>query len=213
MALFDPQALTLTASVVAHWVDSFGLPLLFVLIAIESAGIPLPGETALIAASFAASKGQFDIKWVIVVAASAAIIGDNAGYWAGRRGLLKVIRRSDRLSRFVDRVLPPSERFFEKHGGKTVFFARFIAILRFTAAWLAGLAKMPWWRFLAWNAAGGICWAAGIGLLAYYTGHAAADAIDRYGYVAAGVIVALAVVGFFGVRYWRKRMGLEGGKA
>jgi membrane protein DedA with SNARE-associated domain len=213
--LVDLHPLLVTASVfnVTHWVDSAGLPLLFVLIALESAGIPLPGETALFAAAIWASKGHFQIEWVIVVAAAAAILGDNGGYWAARLGAMKLIRRSDRLARFADRVLPPSERFFERHGGKTVFFARFIAILRFTAAWLAGLSKMSWWRFLLWNAAGGICWALGFGLLAYYLGHAAADAIDRYGYIAAGVIVAVIVGVFFGLRFWRKRMGLEGKRA
>ena len=212
--LLDTHALLVTGSVVGHWLDVVGLPLLFILVALESAGIPLPGETALIAASIASSQGHLaKIWWVLVVAAAAAIIGDNGGYWAGRSGLLRLVERSDRVKRFADRVLPPSERFFKKHGGKTVFFARFIAILRFTAAWLAGLSKMPWWRFLLWNAAGGICWAVGYGLLAYYLGHAAADAIDRYGYIGGGAIVVLLVAGYFGVRFWRKRMGLEGEKA
>ena len=210
--LFDPHALV-TASVVTDWLTAVGLPLLFIFVALESAGIPLPGETALITASILASQGHFKIYWVIVVAAAAAILGDNGGYWAARLGAMKLIRRSGRLSRFADRVLPPSERFFERHGGKTVFFARFIAILRFTAAWLAGLSKMSWWRFLLWNAAGGIGWAVGFGLLAYYVGHAAADAIDRYGYIAAGVIIFAIVAGFFGLRLWKKRFGLEGGGA
>jgi membrane protein DedA with SNARE-associated domain len=211
--LFDPHALV-TASVVGHWLSAVGLPLLFLFVALESAGIPLPGETALITASIFASQGKFaHIWWVIVVAAAAAILGDNGGYWAARVGGMKLIRKSKRISAFADRVLPPSERFFERHGGKTVFFARFIAILRFTAAWLAGLSRMSWWRFLAWNAAGGILWATGFGLLAYYLGHAAADAIDRYGYIAAGVIVVVLVAGFFGLRYWKKRFRLEGGGA
>jgi membrane protein DedA with SNARE-associated domain len=200
----------LVAGLVSDWLDAAGLPLLFVLICLESAGIPLPGETALITASIASSQGHIArIEWVIVVAAAAAIIGDNGGYWAGRKGVLQLVERWDRVKRFADRVIPPSERFFERHGGKTVFLARFIAILRFTAAWLAGISKMPWWRFLLWNAAGGICWAVGIGLLAYYLGHAAADAIDRYGYVAAGAIIVLVVAGYFGLRFWKKRMGVE----
>jgi membrane protein DedA with SNARE-associated domain len=214
VAAGDLHELLVTGGIVTDWVKAVGLPLLFLLIALESAGIPLPGETALITASILSSQHKFPaIYWVIIVAAAAAIIGDNLGYWAARHGGMAVIRRYPRIARFADRVLPPSERFFAKHGGKTVFFARFIAILRFTAAWLAGLSKMSWWRFLLWNAAGGICWAVGFGLLAYYVGHAAADAIDRYGYIAAGVIVAAIVIGFFGLRYWKKRMGLEGGKA
>ena len=210
----DLHALLLTASVVSDWIRAVGLPLLFIFIALESAGVPLPGETALITASILSSQDRFaSIEWVIIVAAAAAIIGDNCGYWAARLGAMNLIRRSPRLSRFADRVLPPSERFFDRHGGKTVFFARFIAILRFTAAWLAGLSKMPWGRFLFWNAAGGICWAVGFGLLAYFLGQAAADAIDKYGYVAAGGIVALLVGGYFVLRFWKKRVGLEGNRA
>ncbi len=197
-----------------HLVQTYGLALLFVLVLLESAGIPLPGETALIAAGIASASGKVaHIWWVIVVAAAAAIIGDNGGYWAARLGALRLVERSATLKRFADRVLPPSERFFERHGGKTVFIGRFVAVLRFTAAWLAGISKMPWWRFLAWNAAGGICWATGIGLLAYYGGHAAGNAIDRYGYVAAAVIAVLAVAAFFGLRFWKRRLGLEGKQA
>ena len=81
----------------------------------------------------------------------------------------------------------------ERHGGKTVFFGRFIAILRFTAAWVAGLGRMHWWKFLFWNAAGGIAWAAAVGLVAFWAGKAAADAIQRYGlFAAAGVVAARA---------------------
>src|SRR3954471_8908252 len=172
-----------------HLVETYGLGLLFVLIMLESAGIPLPGETTLIGAGLLAAQGKLDIVSVIAVAAAAAIVGDNAGYWVARRWGRDILARWQRAQRFADRVLPPSERFFTKHGGKTVFFARFIAILRFTAAWLAGLSRMPWWRFLFWNAAGGICWATGVGLLAFYGGKAAADAFDRYGLIGAGAVI------------------------
>jgi membrane protein DedA with SNARE-associated domain len=91
-----------------------------------------------------------------------------------------------------------------KHGGKIVFFGRFVTVLRYTAAWAAGIARMPWWDFLFWNAAGGICWATAVGLVAYYAGNAAADAIQRYGiYAAAGIAVA-AVIGFFVTHYGKK---------
>ncbi|MEP6892658.1 MAG: VTT domain-containing protein, partial [Gaiellaceae bacterium] len=101
------------------------------------------------------------------------------------------------LNAYADRVLPRAERIMERHGGKTVFFGRFISVLRYTVAWIAGLAHMNPWRFLAWNAAGGIAWATGVGLIAYYAGHAAADAIQRYGLFAAlGVIVAVVGVWF-----------------
>ena len=91
-----------------------------------------------------------------------------------------------------------------KHGGKVVFFGRFISVLRFTAAWAAGIARMPWWRFLFWNAAGGICWATAVGLVAYYGGAAAADAIQRYGiYAAVGIVVAV-LIAFVFTHYGKK---------
>jgi membrane protein DedA with SNARE-associated domain len=191
---------------VEHWLLSAGLGLLFVLVMLESAGIPLPGETALIAAAILAGRGHYPIWEVIAVAGSAAIIGDNGGYWAGRLWGRKLLTRWKRLERFSARVLPPAERFFEAHGGKTVFVARFVAILRFSAAFLAGVTRMEWWRFLLWNAAGGICWATGVGLLAYYGGKAAADAFDRYGWIGAAGIVAAVAVLLLGIHLWRKRM-------
>jgi membrane protein DedA with SNARE-associated domain len=196
---------------VTHYVVTYGLGLLFVLLMLESGGIPLPGETALIPAGVLASQGKFNIVAVIAVAASAAIIGDNAGYWVARRWGRRLLKKSKRLDRFAERVLPPSERFFERHGDKTVFIGRFVAILRFTAAWLAGLSKMPWWKFLFWNAAGGICWATLVGLLAYYLGRAAADTIERYGYYAAGGLVVAVVLVVGGLHFWRRRIVEEEG--
>ncbi len=197
------------ASAVQNLVGSAGLFILFVLIAVESAGIPLPGETALVAAGVLASRGDLNIVAVIAVAAAAAIVGDNVGYWLGREGGRKLLTRWSWLDRHASSVLPWSERFFRKHGPKTIFIGRFVAVLRVTAAWLAGISKMPWWRFLIWNAAGGICWAVLVGLVAYYAGHAAADAISRYGLYAAGAIVVLVAVGFFAFRFWRRRVLAE----
>jgi membrane protein DedA with SNARE-associated domain len=137
----------------------------------------------------------------------AAIVGDNLGYWIiGRWGGRKLFERNRWLKRWVDSVLPRAERIMRRHGGKTVFFGRFIAILRFTAAWLAGLGKMNWWRFLFWNAAGGIVWATTFGLLAYYGGQAAADALERYGVFGALGIAALVVLGWVGLHFAKKRL-------
>jgi membrane protein DedA with SNARE-associated domain len=191
---------------VTHLLLSYGLILLFAAVAIESAGIPVPGETALVTAAFLASQGHYSIVAVIAVAAAGAIIGDNIGYWIGREGGRKLLERWGPVKRYADKALPPAERFFQKHGAKAVFFGRFIAFLRVTAAWLAGISHMTWWRFLLWNAAGGILWAVAISLLAYQFGKAAADAVSRYGLVAVAAIVVLALVGFFGMRFWKKRM-------
>ena len=190
-----------------HLLISYGLVMLFVLVAVESAGVPLPGETALIAAAILATPQQhhYSIVTVIVVASSAAIVGDNVGYWLGRTGGRALLERWGPIRRYAQRVLPPGERFFKKHGGKTVFLGRFIAVLRVTAAWLAGITHMPWWRFFLWNAAGGITWATGVGLLAYYFGKAAADAVQTYGLYALAAIVVVAVLAFVGLRVVKKR--------
>ncbi|HLY94682.1 MAG TPA: DedA family protein [Gaiellaceae bacterium] len=179
-----------------HFFTHHGLPLLFVVVMLESFGLPLPGETALIAFGVLASKGDYGIEWVVVVAAAGAIIGDNLGYWLiGRLGGRALFQRWGWLRRYAERVLPRVEGIMERHGGKTVFFGRFIAILRFTAAWVAGLGRMGWWRFLFWNASGGIIWATAVGLVAYYSGHAAANAIERYGiYAAIGVAVGVVLL-------------------
>ena len=187
-------------------VQDYGLVILFVLIAMESAGIPLPGETALITVGVLAARGDMDIVEVIVVAAAAAIIGDNVGYWFGRLGGRRLLQRWEPLERHASRVLPWSERFFKRHGAKTIFFGRFFAVLRVTAAWLAGISQMHWWRFFLWNAAGGICWAVLVGLVSYYLGRAAAEAINRYGLIAGVAIVALLVLGALDFRFIRRRM-------
>jgi membrane protein DedA with SNARE-associated domain len=181
-----------------HFFTSHGLPLLFAVVMLESFGIPLPGETALIAFGILASQGHYSIYWVIALAAVAAIVGDNLGYWViGRWGGRTLFERWGPLRRYAEKTLPPTERVMARHGGKVVFFGRFITVLRYTAAWVAGLAKMEWWRFLFWNALGGLCWALAVGLVAYYAGHAAADAIQRYGIYAAAAIAVVVVVGFF----------------
>ena len=188
-----------------HFFTSHGLPLLFAVILLESFGIPLPGETALIAFGILASQGNYSIVSVIVVAAAGAIIGDNLGYWLiGRLGGRKLFERWAFLRRYSERFLPAAERMMARHGGKTVFFGRFITVLRYTAAWVAGIGRMDWWKFLFWNAAGGICWATAVGLVAYYSGHAAADAIQRYGIYAAGGIAVLLVIGWFATHTGKK---------
>lgn len=184
---------------------SHGLPLLFVVVMIESFGIPLPGETALIAFGVLASQGHYSIILVIAVAAAGAIVGDNLGYVIiGRWGGRNLLERWGPLRRFSQRYLPPTERLMDKHGDKVVFFGRFVTVLRYTAAWVAGIAGMPWRKFLFWNAAGGICWATLVGLVAYYAGNAAADAIQRYGIYAAAVIAAAALV-FFLITHFGKK--------
>jgi membrane-associated protein len=184
----------------------WALVLLFALVALESFGLPIPGETALIACGVLAAQGSLSIVAVIAVASAAAIIGDNLGYLVARRGGRKLLFHYRVTRRYAERFLPRGERFFAKHGGKAVFIARFVSVLRVTAAWTAGLTRMHWWRFFAWNAAGGIVWATSVGLVSYFLGSAAAEAIGRYGLYAGGGAILLAALGYVIVRRIERRV-------
>ncbi len=163
---------------VAH---NIGYPLLFVLVMAESSGFPVPGETALITGALLASQGKLQIEFVIVLAATAAIVGDNIGYLIGRKGGRWLLERPGLFERQRRRVLEVGEPFFARHGPKAVFFGRWLLGLRVWASWLAGANRMRWRSFAFWNAAGGIGWATTIGLLAYYLGHTVKNVLSLFG--------------------------------
>jgi membrane protein DedA with SNARE-associated domain len=172
-----------------------GYLLLFVAVMAESGGVPVPGETALIAASVLASRGTLAIELVIPIAALAAILGDNIGYQIGRKGGRWILERPGAFRRQRLQVLTTGEPFFERHGPKAVFFGRFLLGLRVWASWLAGATHMRWRSFFLWNACGGICWATGVGLVAYFLGNTAGSAIEAFGlYGLAAVLVAVGVI-------------------
>jgi membrane-associated protein len=182
---------------VDHLVEVAGYPLLFLLVMGESSGVPIPGETALITAAVLASRGKLQIEWVIALAATGAIVGDNIGYLIGRKGGRWLLERPGRFHRQRLEVLRTGEPFFKRHGPKAVYFGRFVLGLRVWASWLAGATRMHWRSFVLWNALGGISWATGIGLLAYFLGSSAGNAIEAfgiYGLVAALVAVISAIV-------------------
>jgi membrane protein DedA with SNARE-associated domain len=195
---------SLTSFIEQH--NQWALLVMFALLTLESFGLPVPGETALIACSVVASQGSLEIAWVVVVGVAAAIIGDNLGYWAARKGGRPLLKRNRFTRAYSEKYLPRGERFFAKHGGKAVFLGRFVAVLRVTSAWVAGISHMHWWRFLVWNAAGGIVWATLVSVVAYYLGDAAAGLISRYGLVAAGGAVILTLLGFLVVRLVERRI-------
>jgi membrane protein DedA with SNARE-associated domain len=186
--------------------SQWALLIMFALLTLESFGLPVPGETALIACSVLASQGSLSIVWVVVVGITAAIVGDNLGYWAAREGGRPLLQRNRFTRAYAEKYLPKGEKFFARHGGKAVFIGRFVAVLRVTSAWTAGLSHMRWWRFLAWNAAGGVVWATGVSLVSYYLGDAAAHALGKYGLFAAGGIVLITAAGFFAVRWLERRV-------
>ena len=181
---------------VEHLVETAGYPLLFLVVMAETAGLPVPGETGLITAGILASSDKLKIELVIVIAATAAIVGDNIGYLIGRKGGRWVLERPGAFARQRREVLVMGEPFFDRHGPKAVFFGRFVLGLRVWASWLAGATRMPWRSFVVWNALGGICWATAIGLIAYFLGRSADNAIKAFGLY--GLAAALlALISFF----------------
>ncbi|MGH2910949.1 MAG: DedA family protein [Solirubrobacteraceae bacterium] len=188
---------------VTNLVETFGYPLLFLVVMAESSGVPVPGETGLIAAAIAASQGKLQIELVIPIAAVAAIVGDNIGYQIGRKGGRWLLERPGRFHSQRQQVLITGEPFFERHGPKAVFFGRFLLGLRVWASWLAGATHMRWRSFFLWNAIGGICWATAIGLLAYFLGNAAGNAIQTFGLF--GLAAVLLVAGAALVAHFRHK--------
>ena len=162
------------------------------IIGLESLGIPSPGETALILAAVLASQGKLQIWLVIVIASASAIAGDNLGYLLGRKLGRRVLTAPGPMQARRVNVIDAGDRFFAKHGPKAVFIGRWIALVRFAVAWLAGIDHMRFRTFFIYNALGGISWATAIGLIAYYLGHSAGSAIEAFGlYGLAAVLLAL----------------------
>jgi membrane protein DedA with SNARE-associated domain/membrane-associated phospholipid phosphatase len=185
-------------------VRSYGYLIVFLLVGIESFGIPLPGETALITASALAAMGRLEIFGVIAAAAGGAILGDNAGYWVGKKGGLPLIHRYGKYVRLDETKVERMHAFFEKHGSKTVFLGRFVSLLRSWAAALAGVARMPYGTFMFWNALGGVTWAGIFGSLGYAFGRKL-PLLERYigqASLAAALLAALVVTLAVGARWF-----------
>jgi membrane protein DedA with SNARE-associated domain len=168
--------------------------LLPAIIGLESMGVPSPGETALVLAAVLASQGKLQIWLVILIGVASAIAGDNCGYLLGRRLGREVLEAPGPFHKRRVTLIRAGDRFFERHGPKAVFVARWIALVRFAAAWLAGINRMPFKQFFFWNALGGITWGVTYGLVGYYGGQAAANVLASAGIFGA-VVLALLVVG------------------
>ena len=179
-------------------IATYGYWAVFFIIAGESAGIPLPGETVLVSAAiYAGAQGGLDIRVIIVLAASAAIIGDNCGYLVGRKfGVALLLRHGSRVG-IDEKRIKLGQYLFLRYGGAIVFFGRFVAVLRAFAALLAGVNRYSWPHFLTFNCLGGICWAVIFGFGGYVFG----DAIHRIAGPVGFIALALAIAGM--VLSWR----------
>jgi membrane protein DedA with SNARE-associated domain len=195
-------------------IEAYGLWVLFLFVFVECTGVPLPGETALIgAALYAGSTHRFELWQVIAVAFAAAVLGDTMGYFIGRKFGRRLLVAYGRHVGITERKLRAGEHLFCRHGGKIVFFGRFVALLRVLAALLAGAHHMPWRRFGPMNALGGLAWASLFAGAAYWFG----DRVSRverpiaFGLLAA-VAIGIAVAALAARRFERKigeRAGLE----
>jgi membrane protein DedA with SNARE-associated domain len=197
---------------VSHLIEVAGYPLLFLVVMSEAGGVPVPGETALITAAVLASQGKLQIEIVIAVAAAAAIVGDNLGYLIGRKGGRWLLERPGAFHRQRVEVLRVGEPFFRLHGPKAVFFGRFLLGLRVWASWLAGATRMHWRSFVLWNALGGITWATAIGLIGYFLGHSAGNAIETFGLFGLAAVLLAIGSGLFVHRRHRLRQPAGGGR-
>ena len=176
---------------------TYGYAAVFALVAFESLGIPLPGETILVAAgTYAGSTHRLSVWAIFGVAVAAAIIGDSIGFWIGDKGGYRLLRRYGHYVRLDETKVKIGRYVFDRHGGKVVFLGRFVSILRTYAAFLAGTNRMRWRRFLAFNAAGGIIWAAIYTFASYAVGNAIAKA-SRTVDIALGVVAVIALVVVF----------------
>ena len=189
-------------------VDAYGYVVVAVITMLESMGLPLPGETVLLAASAYSASGRLHLSGVVGAAAAGAIVGDSLGYWLGRRGGRALLIRYGQVFRVNRRRLIRAERFFQRHGAKSVFLGRFVAFLRMFAAPLAGIARMPYPRFFAFNVLGGVAWALAIGLLGHAFGRHLA-LVERllgwFGIWAALAVLAAIAITWLGYRQRSRR--------
>ncbi len=172
------------------------------IIGLESLGVPSPGETALLLAAVLASQGKLQIWLVIVIAVASAMLGDNLAYGLGRWLGREVLEAPGPFRDYRIKLIRVGDRFFDRHGSRTVFIGRWITVVRSVVAWLAGINEMPFWEFLLYNALGAITWATAYGLAGYYGGDAAVNVFKKVGLVAA-IAIGVALVIFY-VLYKRR---------
>jgi membrane protein DedA with SNARE-associated domain len=183
----------------------YGYFVVFFGILLENAGIPVPGETILLAGAALSRFGRLSIVSVVAIAMTAAVLGDNIGFFIGRRGGRRLLERHGRVFGLTKRRLEQFDAFFARHGAKTVFVARFVTGLRVVGAVLAGASTLPWGRFLIFNAAGAVAWACTFGAVGYALGYSW-ETLERWiGHLGLALLVVLAVVVVLAVIRSRRR--------
>jgi membrane protein DedA with SNARE-associated domain len=190
-----------SADLLHHLIATYGYVAVAAIIALESMGVPVPGETVLVIASLIASRHHLNIGGVIAAAAAGAMAGDNIGYWVGREFGYRLLLRYGSYLGLTTRRIKLGQYLFMRHGGKVVFFGRFVAVLRVLAAFLAGMNRMDWRTFLYANAAGAVVWSCTVGIAAYTLGRAVLHVTGPLG-ISLLALAALTLVG--GVLFLRR---------
>jgi membrane protein DedA with SNARE-associated domain len=149
-------------------IGRYGYLAVFFGVMLESSGVPLPGETVLLLSGALAHRGVLDFGNAVVFGILGAVVGDQLGYWAGRRGGRAFVLRWGRFVLVTPERLGRAEAFFDRHGGRAVFLARFVSGLRVFGALVAGTSRMPWGRFALYNALGGAVWATAAVSVGYF---------------------------------------------
>jgi membrane protein DedA with SNARE-associated domain len=195
---------------VHHLLTQYGYAAVFLFVCAESLGVPVPGETALTAAAiYAGTTHNLSVWLIFVVAAIAAIIGDNIGYWIGDKGGYRLVRRYGHYVRADATKIKIGRLIFDRHGPKVVFFGRFVTVLRTYAAFLAGTMKMAWRRFLPYNAAGGIVWAALYSFLPYALGNTIANFSTPVDIVLIVTTIGFIILGILLLRRHAGKLAVE----
>jgi len=183
----------------------YGYFVVFFGVLLENAGVPVPGETILLAGAVLARLGHLSIVSVVSIAIVGAMLGDNVGFLIGRRGGRRLLERHGRLLGLTKARLQQFDAFFARHGAKTVFIARFVTGLRVVGAVLAGASTLPWGTFLVFSAAGAVAWACTFGAVGYALGYSW-ETIERWiGHLGLVLLVVLAVVAVLALARSRRR--------
>jgi membrane protein DedA with SNARE-associated domain len=193
---------------------TYGYAIVLAIVAVESIGIPLPGETTLsLAAIYAGATHRLNIGGVIAAATLGAIVGDNLGYLLGRVGGYQLLRRYGHYVRVNERRVKIGRYVFDRHGGKVIFFGRFVSILRTYAAVLAGTMKMDWRKFLVFNTVAVIVWALVVGLAFYYFGSVLKALQTPIDILVGGVALAVLIALLVALRRKEKELGVAAEEA
>jgi membrane protein DedA with SNARE-associated domain len=195
-------------------ISAYGYWVVMLFVGVESIGVPVPGETMLLAAAiYAGTTHNLDISLVIASASVGAVLGDNIGYWVGREFGYELLLRYGRYFHFDQSKMKLGMYLFRKHGGKVVFFGRFVAVLRAFAALLAGINQMDWRRFFIFNVAGGVSWATVIGLAGYNLGKQARHLLGTAGIVILVIAAIVLIAAFIAIRRNQRRLEAEAERA